>query len=342
MAYNNVVDVITLEEIVPRVVDTVLRTNELTMRVFRKTKDFGAATQDLPIKYQKGTAVQSFIGMDLLPTVFTDTRLLMKFNPRYVAVNVAIAGTDMMANNTAMKIIDLLAAEMDSRKEDLADSLGDMFWSDGTGNNNKDFYGLEALVDDGTLVDSIGGLSRSTYPTLQSSIINNATMSLNGLRTLFNEIGDEGAWPTVNITTFEGWQLFETLLQPQEKIYKETSTVADYKGYSGFNSLSWAGMEVVRDRKAPSGFWAMLNEDFLDFYALDQKLPVYEGKEIKVASKLFIGNQYEGEVENMGFQWTGFIKTTSQFAWNSFIIVSGNLLTANPRRHGMWKGIANV
>ena len=48
MAFNNVVDTITLEEIVPRVVDTVLRSNTFATKMLSKTKKFGAATMDFP------------------------------------------------------------------------------------------------------------------------------------------------------------------------------------------------------------------------------------------------------------------------------------------------------
>jgi hypothetical protein len=147
MAFDNVVDVITLEEIVPRVVDTILRSNTFATKVLSKTKRFGAATMDFPIKYQVGTAIQSFLGFDALPTSFTDTRVLMKYNPRFVAANVALAGTDILANNTAAKVIDLTKVEMQSRAQDLADGIGSMLWSDGTGNSNKDFLGLGAIVD---------------------------------------------------------------------------------------------------------------------------------------------------------------------------------------------------
>lgn len=54
MAYNNTVDTLTLEKIAPLVVDTVLRENELTLKVFTNTKEFGAATIDFPKLYLMG------------------------------------------------------------------------------------------------------------------------------------------------------------------------------------------------------------------------------------------------------------------------------------------------
>lgn len=51
MAFDNVVDTITLEDIVPNVVDTVLRANRFTVNMLTKTKRFRAATQDFPKLY---------------------------------------------------------------------------------------------------------------------------------------------------------------------------------------------------------------------------------------------------------------------------------------------------
>lgn len=344
MAFDNVVDTLTLEEIVPRVVDTVLRTNRFATRMLSKTKRFGAATQDFPIKYQVGTAIQSFLGFDTLPTSFTDTRVLLKYNPRFSAANVALAGTDLMANNTAAKVLDLTRVEMQSRAQDLADAIGTQFWSDGTGNNNKDFLGLAALVDDGTSVSTIGGLSRSTYTTLKGTVTSAATLSLSTMRTLWNTVADQGVAPTRAYTDFASWALYEQLLQPQEKIYKEVTFLDNYKMAEGVKDqgLMYAGMEVVPDRKATSGNLVMINEDYMNFYALDGELPVFEeAKKVDVAGKLFAGNSYN-EVGNLGFYWTGFIKSNNQFAFNSFIILAGNLLTDNPRRHGKLTGITGI
>ena len=342
MAFDNVVDTLTLEDIVPVVVDTVLRTNRFLTKALSKTKRFKAATQDFPIKYQVGTAIQSFLGFDALPTAFTDTRVLMKFNPRFVAANVALAGTDIMANNVAAKVLDLTEVEMQSRAQDLADALGTMAYAAGTSNNNKDILGLAALVDNGTNVSTIGGLSRSTYATLQSTVTAGATLSLSGIRTLYNNIVDAGVVPTRVYTDFPTWALYEQLLQPQEKIFKEVNIVPNYKGYSGFDGLMFSGLEIVPDRKCTTGYFYMLNEDYLDFYGLDTELAGFDKSEkVNVTGKLFEGNGYS-ETKNLGFYWTGWIKSTTQMAFNSFIVLAGNLLTNNPRRHGVLTGVTGI
>lgn len=231
---------------------------------------------------------------------------------------------------------------MQSRAQDLADGIGTMLWSDGTGNANKDFLGLGAIVDDGSSVATIGGLSRATYPTLDSTVTVAATLSLATMRTLWNAIADASVAPTRGYTDYPTWALYERLLQPQEKIFKEVNIVPGYKGYEGFAGLMYAGMEIVPDRKATTGVLVFLNENYLDFYGLDADLEAFEGsKKVDVAGKLFAGNMYN-EVSNLGFYWTGFIKVNTQFAFNSFIVLAGNLCTDNPRRHGKLTGVTTI
>src|ERR1035437_3669562 len=277
---------------------TVLRANTFSTKMLSKTKRFGAATMDFPVKYQIGTAIQSFLGGDTLPSSFTDTRVLMKYNPRFVAANVALAGTDLIANNTVAKVLDLTKVEMQSRAQDLADGLGTMLWADGTGNGGKDINGLGNIIN---ATANIGGLSRSTYTTLVSTVTTAATLSLATMRTLYNAIADATVAPTRIYTDYPTWALYEQLLQPQEKIFKEVNIVPNYKGYEGFAGLMYAGMEMVPDRKCPAGTMALINENYLDFYGLDTDLSQFEGsRKVEVAGKLFVGNQYN-EVGNLGF-----------------------------------------
>lgn len=342
MAFTNRVDTLTLDYLVPRVVDTVLRGNVFATAMLAKTKKFRSSTMDFPIKYQKGVSGTSFAGFDTLPTSASDTRVLMVYNPRFYAMNVALPGTEIAANNTIQKVMDLATVEMRSRAQDLADDIGTLFYGTGTGNGNKDFLGLAALVDDGSTVSTIGGLSRSTYTTLQGTVTaSGGQITLAKMRTLYNAIADATVIPTTAYTTYAVWSLYETLLQPQERIVKDVQLSANFKGFTGFKSLEFSGMPVIADRKATTGVLWFLNEEYLDFYALPTAIPQFGGEPVPVASKLFAGNSYN-EVGSLGFSWTGWIKSTNQFAFNSFITLGGNLITDNPRRHGQLTGITTT
>lgn len=309
----------------------------------KDTKKFRAATEDFPFKYQKGTATTSFIGFQTLPTSLTTTRQLLKFNPAFNEANVALATTDVAANNTLRKVLDLTEVEMISRAQDLADSIGTQFYASQT--LATDFLGLGNIV---SATGSIGGASRATYTTLQSTITaSSGTLSLFKMRTLFNNIADGEVQPNESFTDYQTWALYESLLQPQERIAKEVGVnpAANFKGYTGYRAIMWAGLPIIPDRKCTTGSLFMLNMDFLNFYTLDMLGGLdkggYSGEKVKVGSKLFLGSQYTPD-ENFGFFWTGFIHATNALAWNSFIVVAGNLISANPRRQGVLTGITGI
>lgn len=342
MAFTNRVDTLTLDYLVPQVVDTILRSNVFATAMLAKTKKFRSSTMDFPIKYQKGVAGTSFLGFDVLPTTASDVRVLMVYNPRFYAMNVALPGTDIAANNTIQKVMDLATVEMRGRAQDMADDIGTLLYSDGTGNSNKDFLGLAALVDDGSSVLTIGGLARATYPTLDATVTaSGGTLTLLKMRTLYNAIADATVIPTTAYTTYVVTSLYEALLQPQERIMKDVNIAANFKGYTGYKTMEFAGMPVIPDRKCSASTLFFLNEEFLDFYALPTAIPQFGGESVPVASKLFVGNSYN-EVGSLGFAWTGWIKSTNQFAFNSFITLGGNLITDNPRRHGKLTAITTV
>lgn len=344
--FDNRVDTLTLDFLAPYVVDTVLRENVYALRLFQKTKEFKSSTMDFPIIYSTGVAGTSFLGFDELPTSASDTRVLMVYNPRFYAVNCALPGSDIMANNTVQKVLDLAEIEMRQRAQVMANAIGQLFYGSGTGNNNKDFLGLNALDDDGTAVSTIGNLSRTTFPTLQGTFLQNqTTLTLALIRTLFNAIADAGVEPTENIMDRTVWSLYERLLQPQERIVKEMDASPNFKGFTGYTKLEWAGMPVIADRMSQtagfSGYWWMLNTDYLDWYALPNATKEFGGQPVKVASRYIEGNSYD-TVDSLGFSWTGWIKSYNQFAFNSQIVAAGNCITTDPRRHGKISGLTTV
>lgn len=338
MSFSNRVDTVTEDFLVPKVVDTVLKGNVFATRMLGKAKKFKSATMLFPIKWQKGISSQSFSGFDTLPTTASDTRVNMSFNPRFVATNVALPLTELAVNMTENKVLDLAAVEMESRAGDMADSVGTMLYSDGTGNSNKDLLGLGAGVDDGSSVATYGGLSRTTYTTIASTVTSSSgTLTLAKMRTLWNAISDPAQQPTAIFTTKAVFGFYESLLQPQERIYKETKLVRDMHGGTGFQTLDYMGMPVLADAKCTSGVLFMLNEDYMDF--LGVSFP--DAKPVKIGGGDIEGNSYEG-VQGLGFSWGGWIKASNTAAVNGFIYLGGNLIVRNPGRQGKLTSITGV
>ena len=343
MAQPNSLVTVTNQTLAPNVVDTILNSNVGATRFFMRAKAWKGETMKFPIKWQKGVAGSSFSGFDTFSTAASDTRVNLAFTPKFYQTNVSLPLDQVWINEAAReaKMIDLAEIEMASRAQDMADSLGDQFYGNGTGNSNKDFTGLGAIVDDGTLVATYGGLTRSTYTTIKATVTaSGGTLTLAKLDSLHDAITSGSQKPTVILTTKAIFSLYGNLLQPQERIMKEVP-MAKGKGLAsgtGFTGLQYRGLPVLVDEKCPSGSLYMLNEDFIDFYAVDAKTGV---ESIKYKAQDIKGNDYSS-VEGFGFKWSGWIKPTNQAAVVGFIYLGGDFICTNPKRQGVLTGITTI
>ena len=343
MAQPNSLVTVTNQTLAPNVVDTVLNSNVGLTRFLMRAKPWKGETMKFPIKWQKGIAGSSFSGYDTFSTAASDTRVNMSFTPKFYQTNVSLPLDQIWINESAReaKMIDLAEVEMASRAQDMADSLGDIFYSDGTGNNSKDFTGLKAIVDDGTNVATYGGLTRATYTTIKATLTTSSgTLTLAKLDTLHDAITSGSQKPTVILTTKAIFSLYGQLLQPQERIMKDVP-MAKGKGLSsgtGYTALMYRGLPVLVDEKVPSGYLYMLNEDFIDFYAVDAKTGV---ESIKYKPQDIKGNDYSS-IEGLGFKWSGWIKPTNQAAVVGFVYIGGDFICTNPKRNGALYAITGI
>jgi hypothetical protein len=189
-----------------------------------------------------------------------------------------------------------------SDTEDMADDLGTIFYSDGTGNSSKDPLGLAALNDDGTNVATLGGLSRSTYTTLKSTLTSTATLNLAAVDTLWMAVKSCAQRPTAIYKTESVFNYYGQLLRPQERIVKDAGMIkGDMKGGTGFDALYYNGKPILADEKCTSGTFQMINENYIDFYAL----PFFGAKPVAYKSQIE-GNDYDAPV-GLGFSWSDWI-----------------------------------
>lgn len=351
MAFGNRVLTTTNQEIMPRVVDTILNSNILATRIMTKPEKWVGERLKFPLKYQKNNTGTSFSGFDTFSTSSVDNRVNFEFTPKFYQITVSLPMDEMSVNAVSeSKILDLVSLSMKSAAQDMADDIGTIFYGDGTGNSGKDFGGLGAIVDDGSSVATYGGLSRSTYPTIDSVVTaSGGTLTLAKMSTLYNGITSGAQKPTIGVTTEAVFSLYEQLLQPQERIAKDVSLMrspggsmgkpgdASYVIGTGATGLFYKGFPILADEKCTSGVLFFLNEDFLHWYAL----PMYGTMPIKYSPVEIIGNDYSQNM-GMGFSWTDWIKPTNSAAYISHVYVGGEFLTDNPKRHGKLTGITQV
>lgn len=322
--------------------DLVLRDNYFFGKVMQKTKKWNGAQMLFPIKYQKGVASVAFNGFDLLPITQQPVAVSMTFYPTFIATNVALAGSDLSINSTPMQTLNLMKVTMESRSQDAADDVGNFLQGDGTSFGGKAPNGLANTVDNGTVASTYGGLSRSTYTNLNSTVTaSGGTISLVKVRTLWNAISDGPVIPDFIVTDYTTWGYFEQLQTSYQRNNQDFSpgqrTVASTSGYS---EQRWDGMIISRDKKITTGNFYMLNLSFLNWYGLKW----WEGDRVSPKAKDIQGNVYEDKIYAPGdtFTWTGMIKAYNQGTVNGFMIVGGQLVCTAPFRQGVLTGVSGV
>lgn len=330
----------TRQKLLPKVIDSVLRSNVFATRQLGAAKKFQGYSMQFPFKYQTNNQFSSFDGFDTLSTTAVDTRVRLEFFPSFMQIPVSLPMTELSKNMKSEEgVIDLMALEMKSSAQDMADAVGTLFYLDGTGNSNKDPLGLAAIVDDGTTVATYGGLSRSTYPTLKATkTASGGTLTLAKMATLWNAVTDGSVKPTIGITTKAVWSLYEQLLTPQERINKDVGLIkGGLKSGTGYTGLDYKGCVILADNKATTGNLYFLNEDFLNWYAL----PMEGTEAVKYKSVDIEGNDYSN-VLGLGFSWIDWVRPANAAALIGRIVLGGQLISENPLRQGVLTGITGV
>ena len=324
----------------PFVVDTILNSNVLFQRVVRAGKKWSGRTVRAPVKVSKNSTGTSFRGFDTFSTSATDNRRVLEFTPTFYQITCALPGDELSVADTEDKVLDVMKLTIQSDTEDMADDLGTIFFSDGTGNSSKDPAGLDLIVDDGTVNASYGGLTRSTFsPVLNSTLTaSGGTLTLAQFDTLWNNVTSGAQKPTIGITTEAVFAFYGQLLRPQERISKEASRVkgTEMTGGTGFTGLEYMGKAIVADEKATAQRIHFLNENYLHWYAL----PYFNAKPIAYKSQIK-GNDYDAPL-GLGFSWTDWIVPANGASVVGHIYFGGQFFTNNPKRHGKLTGITGI
>lgn len=329
----------TLQKIMPLVTDTILNENVLATKMLKKAKKFPSYQIEKPIKVRKGTPAEFFSGFDTLNRSAEKTEETLTVNPSNISKSVVLPSSEITYNKAgAEKVIDLIRYQTESAAQDLADAVGTSFYGDGT--NTKEFVGLEGIVDDGTNLATYFGLSRSTYTTLQSTVDSSSNvLSLSKMTSLYSDISESSSslMPTDIYTTPAIHALYESIANDANRINLPITSGQTASANLGFNDLGFKGMEVSRDSKATDGVMYMVNDRFLNFYFKQ----FYGTEAINTKSAIINGNDYSNFPSGV-FGWTGWQKAYDQHAFAGDIILSGQMFSENPKRHGKLTGITTV
>jgi len=356
MALSNRVTTLTEEAYVPASIDGILNSNVFLSRLFmRDTKKWSGRQIQVPLQFAKPTSGGTFAGVGNFDTALQDTRVRQTFEHAQFYQNVSIASAEASLNKTDGEVLDLVKVTMEEAQNAMLDSMGAQIYGTGTGN---DFLGLGAIVDDGTNTATYGGLTRTSYTMLNATVTaaGSGALSFSNMATSMraaSAASSKRQRPSIIVTTETVWDLLESLFTPTvQATYDAISRVNvttyskpgvvmrdqdSLKGSYGFEALCWRGIPVVADEKADSGTMFFLNEEYINWYALNGVgLTTYKVNNAGVDS---VYSEYQ---KSYPIQWSGFDKPYNQYADIGQFILLGNLISGSTRRHAKITGITTV
>ncbi len=352
MTFSNRVTTITQNIIVPKNYDNFFTdTSFIPYRFMGNGMEWtGGTTLDIPITIGKNSLGASYSGMATFANGAQNTRALMSYDPRAYVISVTIPGLDKAVNKGEPAIIKLVTQEMKTAFESLLEDISVMGYADGTGNLSQNFLGLDALADDGISAATIGGLSRTTYPTLAGvRTASGGTVTLDKLATFYMALtsgsGQKNS-PSVFVTDQTTWNYVEKLIVTGTVQANYTANgypvvnrrskapVGGLAGEAGFKSILYKGIPIVFDGNATVQTLWGLNENFLQWYGIKSD----DLKSIQLDTLEGSANSDAPSMDT-GLQWSGFKDSFNQFGEVAYIHKLGNWIALQPRRQGRLTGI---
>lgn len=229
-----------------------------------------------------------------------------EFGWRHYYASIFFTGPELAQNSGKEQILSLVKARTMQAEMDVSADLNVQLFSDGTGNSNKDFVGLAAVVDDGNTYagidrsDALNTFWRSTVDATAEAV------GLGPMRSLYNTVSEGNDQPTNIITSQAGFEAYEALLTDNIR-YEDTKM-----GDAGFQNLMFKAAPIVFDRDNSTGMY-FLNMNHIKFVNLNGRW----------------------------FDWSDWLVPVNQDAKYKNLFLSGNLTCTNAARQGVHTGFTN-
>lgn len=353
-AQNDRVNNITLEDVASMVVDTVNQSSEIMKRVVSRPQTWNGRSFQSPVFTNNSSLGQSFKGTETFDTAIDMNTVNMTWFPTGYAQPVGVSVVERSINSTPAGVIDLYQVSFQYAQNSMITNLANIFYGLGTGNN---FDGLALIVDDGTSTSAYGGLTRSTYPTINGFLVS-ATAGVLDLATMgaaddgATISGDVSETPNVMLSNQTVWSLYDSLLQPTARAtygamgggFIDGSTAVKnsvnpndgFKLNAGSTSVTFRGKPFVRDQKSPAGKLWFLNEDWFDFKSLSLK-----GLNTIATTESVTDGAYD-KYKVSAFQFREMMMPVNQLSEVGIFVMYGNLVCKNPNRNSLISSITTT
>jgi hypothetical protein len=365
--YSARVDGTTQRQLYTKVVDQVLNGVAYASRVISDGQPFEGKTEDITLDVQRDTQGQWFTGLETLNASATNTTVTTSFAHTAFTFPVVSIMLDSFANVGSLGIINIDTFKYEKAAAETLQQIGAAIFGMGAANQMQ---GLEGVVDDGTNVATIGGISRNTYTSLKATVTAAASnkLTLGQMATLHDSISAGGLTvetPNIGLTTKGIWSLYEQLLAPNVRAsYDEVGydrvqmkskygqrNSAELRNSAGFTALSYRDMHIIKDdMESVVGLTNLyfLNEDYMNWYGREEVPEEY--KDIIEHVDFGSPEDYEGTgalALSMPSKYHGFyyqkpMLIPQQAGKISRFYVIGNFIGKSYRRQGKLTNITGV
>lgn len=300
----------TLKHYIPRIEDQVFSSKPLLWALReggRITNQEGGEKIVQPLIYAEAANKGSYEDDDVFATAANTGVSAAEFPWKQYYGLVHFTGIELAKNSGKSALLNLMETRLKQVEMTIAENMEAMLFGDGSGNSNKDWYGLAAIVDsaDPSWGD-LGGIDRTANAYWRSTeTAVGGALTLAVMRTLYNTVSEGNDHPTNIFATQDHFEDYEALLQSNQRF--EDSKMAD----GGFQNLMFKGAPITFSSNTTSGVMYMLNLNYLTLYTL----------------------------AGTWFKPSDLLTPTNQDAWYKSLLCYGNFVPSNCKRHGKLTGL---
>ncbi len=265
-----------------------------------------------PLIYAGNSNVGSYADDDIFSTAVMTGISAAEYSWAQFYGLVHFTGIELAQNSGPQALLSLMKARLQQVELTIAEEMNKDLWGNGSGNSNKDFLGMSAIIDAGNPASgNLGGIdaSANTYwRATEDTCATGNTLALADMRSIYNTVSSGNDHPTNIVSTQTAFESYEGLLTSAIR-YEDTEM-----GDAGFQNLMFKGAPIAFDDDITNGVSPFDN-----------------------APMAFFNMKYIELVKLAGtwFKPSDLLQPTNQDAFYKHLLLYGQLVTTNRSRHGV-------
>lgn len=242
--------------------DNVYSATPVLKRFSDKAKKVSGGLQiQVPVVSSTTGAGGSYSDLDTLTVSRTDNMSAAVYDWKQYYEPIRISRLDLAKCSGDAAKLDLVASKIKIGEMNFAENLSDGFFSDGTGNTNKDLTGIDAMISTSS---TYGGIQVADLASWAAVVKSNAgvdrALTLALIQSLIGGVSDGKDQPTLLVSRQNVFDEAYNLFTAFQRIESEEI------GKLGFKSLMINGIPLVVDSHAAAKTIYALNEDYCHLF----------------------------------------------------------------------------